>query len=183
MRSYQPEPFGGHGPIVLGPEALDRRVAGWPSRRPDGVVLSSQDAAGKEQVLGRRAPAHARSSVAEEPVALHRAAPNGGSHIRAVPRLDATLAGGSGGYQPRHGYVRRREGGSGWDGVVLWPDRRSWCSIPGPSRCLDPWGCVVSTGSGNRGTRAEDATGPRKSGGKKKYLATASRLSLSLLRQ
>ena len=64
-----------------------------------------------------------------------------------------------------------------------WPKRRCGCSIPHPSRCLDLWGCVVSTGPGNRGTRAEDATGPRKSGGKKKYLATASRLSLSLLRQ
>ncbi len=64
-----------------------------------------------------------------------------------------------------------------------WPDRGFGCSIPHPSRCLDPWGCVVSTGSGYRGTRAEDATGPRKSRGKKKYLATASRLSLSLLRQ
>lgn len=34
-------------------------------------------------------------------------------------------------------------------------------SIPGPSRFSDLWGCVVSTGLGYRGTRAEDATGPR----------------------
>ena len=61
-------------------------------------------------------------------------------------------------------------------GIVRWYDPRS-------EPVSDLWGCVVSTGPGYRGTRAEDATGPRKSGGKKKYLATASRLSPSLLRQ
>ena len=34
-------------------------------------------------------------------------------------------------------------------------------TIRGPSRFSDLWGCVVSTGPGYRGTRAEDATGPR----------------------
>src|SRR4051794_20769662 len=50
---------------------------------------------------------------------------------------------------------------------------------PRRSRFSDLWGCVFSTGPSYRGTRAEDATGPRKSRGKKKYLATASRLSPS----
>ena len=34
-------------------------------------------------------------------------------------------------------------------------------TIPRPSRFSDLWGCVVSTGPSYRGTRAEDATGPR----------------------